>query len=132
MDAEVVEQILPTVSVPSASPSESDDQEWLPPAPVRKNRAGTSQPIQRKPRTPRKKSLKTEDRRIRKKEQNKTAATRYRIKKKVELEILLDEESQLEERNRQLQERHDELASEIRYLKNLMRELFLNRSGKRR
>lgn len=122
---------MPTPSAPSIAPSESDDQEWTP-SPPRKNRAGTSQPVQRKARTPRKKSLKVEDRRIRKKEQNKTAATRYRIKKKIELEVLLEEEAELEVRNRQLKERHDELASEIRYLKNLMREVFLNRSGKRR
>lgn len=78
-------------------------------------------------RQPRKKSLKPDDRRLRKKEQNKTAATRYRIKKKVELDILLEEESNLEQRNRQLQIQHDELANEVRYLKKLMREVFIRR-----
>lgn len=79
-------------------------------------------------RKPRKKTLKADDRRLRKKEQNKTAATRYRIKKKAELDILLEEEANLEERNRHLQQHHDELANEVRYLKKLMREVI---TGKR-
>jgi len=129
-----VESILPTPSSASPQPSissESEDQEWIPsPTPVRKNRAGTAPkaPTQRKPR---KKNAKVEDRKMRKKEQNKTAATRYRIKKKVELEILLDEAAVLEEHNVKLQRRHDELANEVRYLKKLMKEVFVASSGKK-
>lgn len=78
-------------------------------------------------RKPRKKTLKADDRRLRKKEQNKTAATRYRIKKKAELDILLEEEANLEERNRCLQKHHDELANEVRYLKKLMREVIIGK-----
>lgn len=130
MDAADEKVVLPPASVvASVTSSESDDQEWTPPTSVRKNRAGTNQPVQRKPR---KKSLKPEDRRLRKKEQNKTAATRYRIKKKAELEILLEEEAALDERNRQLQAQHDELASEVRYLKKLIREVVIGRSNQRR
>jgi len=113
--------------------SESDDIEWTPTTSTgRKTRAvaSLSQTVTQQRRT-RKRSLKTEDRRIRKKEQNKTAATRYRIKKKAELEILLEEEAELEQQNQQLQKRHEDLANEVRYLKKLMRELFTSRSVKR-
>lgn len=139
MDAAQVERS--SESGRSTCSSESDDTEWLPtPEPVattsnvqqRKNgrtqvaTTPTRAPKQRKPRA------KTEDRRLRKKEQNKTAATRYRIKKKVEMDLLLEEEAQLEDRNRQLQNTHDELANEVRYLKKLMREMISGRLGKRR
>lgn len=100
--------------------------------PGHRRNSSAIQPTQATIRKPRKRSLKADDRRLRKKEQNKTAATRYRIKKKVELDILLEEESDLEQRNRQLQLQHDELANEVRYLKKLMREVFVNRAGNRR
>jgi len=116
----------------SNSSSESDDIEWAPPvASSRKSRAAVSSSQTVSQRKPRKRTIKTEDRRMRKKEQNKTAATRYRIKKKAELEILLEEEAELEQQNQQLQKRHDDLANEVRYLKKLMRELFTSRSVKR-
>lgn len=65
-----------------------------------------------------------EDRQSRKKEQNKTAANRYRMKKKAEIEILLDEERELIKRNDTLQSQYDEVGREVRYIKNLLRELF--------
>jgi len=121
-----------SISGNSSSSSDSDDIEWAPSvSSVRNSRTATSTSKSVTQRKPRKKSLKTEDRRLRKKEQNKTAATRYRIKKKVELEILLEEEAVLEQHNRKLQKRHDDLANEVRYLKKLMRELFTTRSVKR-
>ncbi len=123
---------VPTTSVVpiAASPirgksSESSDAEWTP-RPSGRN-LSLSKPNAATLRKPRKKSLKADDRRLRKKEQNKTAATRYRIKKKAELDILLEEEACLEQRNRQLQNQHDELANEVRYLKKLMREVFSSR-----
>ena len=137
MNTTQVQQIVPVPTipvVPTVSPmrddrkSESSDAEWTPrpsgrkPAPVKPSAATL--------RKPRRKNLKTDDRRLRKKEQNKTAATRYRIKKKAELDILLDEEAELELRNRQLQNQHDELANEVRYLKKLMSEVFGNRKRK--
>jgi hypothetical protein len=79
----------------------------------------------------RKAKIRPEDRRDRKKEQNKTAATRYREKKKLELEILLEEEAQLEKRNGQLRRKHDSLAQEVRLMRKLMRDFFSNRPGKK-
>jgi len=59
----------------------------------------------------------------RKMEQNKTAATRYRQKKRVEQESLHEECSRLEERNQELAEKADSITKEIQYLKELMEEV---------
>jgi len=64
-----------------------------------------------------------QDRRERKKEQNKNAATRYRMKKKAEVDILLTEEQELDEKNKKLNEKVDELNWELKYLKNLLRDM---------
>ena len=122
-----VNPIVPILPSSSNSSSEASDPEWIPTPRTSGRKLNSNQPITSTPRKPRKKSLRADDRRLRKKEQNKTAATRYRIKKKVELDILLDEEAALERRNVQLQMQHDELANEVRYLKKLMREIFNNR-----
>lgn len=65
-----------------------------------------------------------EEKRMRKKEQNKSAATRYRQKKKAEIEEILSEEKGLEEKNADLQVKISDLSREIKYLKGLMRDLF--------
>jgi cyclic AMP-dependent transcription factor ATF-4 len=65
-----------------------------------------------------------EDKRVRKKEQNKNAATRYRQKKKQEIKQILGEEQELANRNEKLQTQVKDLQREIGYLKGLMRDLF--------
>lgn len=65
-----------------------------------------------------------EEKRMRKKEQNKNAATRYRLKKKQEVEEILGEEKELQDRNEHLKSELTELGREIKYLKNLMRDMF--------
>ncbi|XP_058818090.1 activating transcription factor of chaperone isoform X2 [Topomyia yanbarensis] len=64
-----------------------------------------------------------EDKKSRKKEQNKNAATRYRQKKKAEIEEILIEEGKLRDKNEELKEQSADIAREIRYLKSLMREV---------
>ncbi|XP_055636256.1 activating transcription factor of chaperone isoform X2 [Toxorhynchites rutilus septentrionalis] len=64
-----------------------------------------------------------EDKKSRKKEQNKNAATRYRQKKKAEIEEILIEESKLKDRNDELKSKSADIGREIRYLKSLMREV---------
>lgn len=93
-------------SAPS-SPHSTTDEDWSA-APVR------SKPYARA----------SDDRRSRKKEQNKNAATRYRQKKKAEVEVLLSEESELRARHGELGNKCADLQREIRYLKGLMRDLF--------
>uniref|UniRef100_A0A1B6GLH4 BZIP domain-containing protein n=1 Tax=Cuerna arida TaxID=1464854 RepID=A0A1B6GLH4_9HEMI len=65
-----------------------------------------------------------EEKRLRKKEQNKNAATRYRLKKKQEIEEILGEEKELQQRNEGLKSELVEVRREIKYLKNLMRDMF--------
>lgn len=64
-----------------------------------------------------------EDKKSRKKEQNKNAATRYRQKKKAEIEEILIVERQLREKNDELKSKSADIGREIRYLKSLMREV---------
>lgn len=68
------------------------------------------------------------DRRERKKEQNRTAALRYRDKKRSEQDILQQEADELMDANNALREEKDSIAREIKYLKNLMAEVQKARS----
>lgn len=68
------------------------------------------------------------DRRERKKEQNRTAALRYRDKKRSEQDILQQEADELMEANSVLREKKDSIAREIKYLKDLMAEVKKARS----
>ncbi|XP_030377252.1 activating transcription factor of chaperone isoform X2 [Scaptodrosophila lebanonensis] len=63
-----------------------------------------------------------EDRKIRKKEQNKNAATRYRQKKKLEMEHVLSEEQELVQQNTKLMRKLSEGKRELKYLRQLIRE----------
>lgn len=74
-------------------------------------------------------TTKTVDKKLKKMAQNKTAATRYRQKKRVEQEVLNAECSELEERNQELAERAESINREIQYLKGLIEEV---RSAKNR
>ncbi|KAF3814386.1 cyclic AMP-dependent transcription factor ATF-4 [Mirounga leonina] len=71
------------------------------------------------------------DKKLKKMEQNKTAATRYRQKKRAEQEALTGECKELEKQNEALKERADSLAKEIQYLKDLIEEVRKAREKKR-
>ncbi|XP_068153082.1 uncharacterized protein crc isoform X1 [Drosophila tropicalis] len=68
-----------------------------------------------------------EDRKIRKKEQNKNAATRYRQKKKLEMENVLGEEQILAQENETLRRTLADRRHELRYLRQLIREFYQGR-----
>lgn len=107
----------------SSSSSINDDSDWTMKttsdiAIALKNKQ-TKQ--KRKPRVNRR-SL--EDRQSRKKEQNKTAANRYRMKKKAEIEILLDEERELIKRNDTLKNQYKDISRQVKYTKSLLRDFF--------
>nr|UZT75755.1 cyclic AMP-dependent transcription factor [Odontobutis potamophila] len=70
------------------------------------------------------------DKKTKKMEQNKTAATRYRQKKRAEQDALLDEYAVLERKNMELTEKAESMAREIQYLKELMEEVRLARIRK--
>jgi len=71
------------------------------------------------------------DKRLKKMEQNKTAATRYRQKKRAEQEALTGECKELEKKNEALKEKADSLAKEIQYLKDLIEEVRKARGKKK-
>lgn len=84
--------------------------------------------------TPKVKSVsgapKVVEKKLKKMEQNKTAATRYRQKKRVEHEQLGSELEVLEKRNQELNEKAESISREIQYLKDLMEEVRKHRRGK--
>lgn len=63
------------------------------------------------------------EKKLKKMEQNKTAATRYRQKKRAEHEAIQTECMALEERNQELAEKAESIMKEIQYLKELMEEV---------
>ncbi|XP_074553485.1 activating transcription factor 4b [Halichoeres trimaculatus] len=67
---------------------------------------------------------------LKKMEQNKTAATRYRQKKRAEQDALSEEHALLERRNMELKEKAESMAREIEYLKELMEEVRTARTMK--
>lgn len=64
-----------------------------------------------------------EEKKLRKKEQNKNAATRYRLKKKAENQESVMVQNQLLQRNKTLQDSVDDLSRQIMYLKPLLRDV---------
>lgn len=70
------------------------------------------------------------EKKLKKMEQNKTAATRYRQKKRFEQELLGTELEGLEKKNRELVEKAESISREIQYLKDLMEEVRKHRRGK--
>uniref|UniRef100_A0A7E4VRT6 BZIP domain-containing protein n=1 Tax=Panagrellus redivivus TaxID=6233 RepID=A0A7E4VRT6_PANRE len=65
----------------------------------------------------------------RKKELNRVAAAKYREKKRIEREHKLTELSGLEKHNQKLKSQHDKLENEIKYLKELIKEIRSRRDG---
>lgn len=74
--------------------------------------------------------MKSPQQRKRKREQNKDAATRYRVKKREEQDAIQSKLSGLEKDNVELKEQVTSLSKEIEYLKNLMLEVYKNKLQK--
>lgn len=100
--------------------------------PIKKNPPLIFHPVRTLPRAayvapyPQEKPVKekTPQQRKRKREQNKDAATRYRVKKREEQEAVQSELSGLEKENVDLKDQVSSLSKEIEYLKNLMLEVY--------
>ncbi|XP_045766654.1 activating transcription factor of chaperone isoform X1 [Maniola jurtina] len=130
-DSQVLEELVrhraaqlasPQPSGRSASPSPHSSPRSSPPSSPRSSSADEDWCVSSA--RPKPYSRNVDDRRSRKKEQNKNAATRYRQKKKAEIEVLLGEEQNLRKRHTELGDKCSDLQREIRYLKGLMRDLF--------
>jgi len=70
------------------------------------------------------KRVKTPAQKQRKRVQNKDAATRYRVKKRSEQDLLFDAAEKAEKENNELKEQVASINKEIEYLKNLMIEVY--------
>lgn len=82
-------------------------------------------PVQKSRPSPYEKPVRSvSERKSRKKQQNKDAATRYRQKKKTETVGIVGEADILELRNKELKEKVDQMTNEIKYLKDLMADVF--------
>lgn len=66
------------------------------------------------------KKKKNPEQKLKKKSQNRKAASRYRSKKKIEMDTMLGEADELESKNKVLRDKVGGLKGEIDYLKNLM------------
>ena len=103
-----------------------------PETPVRKSVATILQTVATRPKPtyfapyPKEKPTKVKSplQKKRKREQNKDAATRYRVKKREEQELVQKELTGLEKDNVELKEQVMSLSKEIEYLKNLMLEVY--------
>jgi archaellum component FlaC len=97
------------------------DPEYVPPESSsgrKKKKGARSTPYGKLPR----------DRKERKKIQNKTAALKYRQKKKDETEQVTTDVEQLESRNTELKDKVESMTREIQYLKDLMAEVLKAKS----
>merc|ERR1711910_144529 len=128
----------PTESVSTSVQDQTDsDPEWSPsPASPGQWSLLASEPLQAKPRkkyarskppSPPAASPYPADRKERKKAQNRTAAFRYREKKKTEQDSAEEELEALEDRNIRLKEKLSEMETEFKYLKKLMVEAGLGK-----
>lgn len=118
----------------SHSHSDCDSDSGIESSPPHTPQSGRSKPYNRpqpncKP--PRAKAPKTVEKKLKKMEQNKTAATRYRQKKRVEQEELNAEMQHLEQRNQELKEKAQAISREIQYLQDLMEEVRRHHQNKR-
>jgi len=143
-DVATAETYLPAIADTDPDYTEDDDESLsseseysfdLGPGPSSQRRApavATSSAAVNKPerrgRKPGKKLAKgspayVRDKTLRKKEQNKTAATRYRQKKKMEFSIILGTEDELQKENDELEKKKDNLQREILMVKQLLRDV---------
>ncbi|MEQ2260147.1 hypothetical protein XENORESO_005893 [Xenotaenia resolanae] len=118
-------RVTPTAEVihcsPPTSPAQTSPRSR--PYPEPKHKSSPPTPSSASPGGTERSTLKAPKDRKRKMEQNKTAATRYRQKKRAEQDSLLVEHAQLERKNVALMEKAESMAREIEYLKDLMEEV---------
>jgi len=105
---------VPSSVVPSIS---------APPSPPLSSIGSSPAPIINKVAKTKKRSLTTIDRKLRKKNQNKTAAEKYRIKKKSEKNQIFERHSEVQQINRELKLETENLTFRVQQLKQLFLDL---------
>lgn len=135
-DVATAETYLPDISRSDVeddddSSMSSEDSYHPLPSPPRARPVVEKKP-ERRGRKPTKKVAKgssayVKDKVIRKKEQNKTAATRYRQKKKLEFSVILESEAELQQEHDNLEKKKDDLQREILMVKQLLRDVIQSR-----
>ena len=105
----------PVLPEPAEDPSISSSRSRPKPYSRKNNSRSSAKP----PKEP-----KVADRHERKKQQNKDAALRYRLKKKQEADVISYEVSALEDRNTQLKDTVEQMTREIKYLKDLLSDVY--------
>lgn len=89
----------------------------VPPSPVLSTTSGSSSVIEK--RVTRKRAYSTTERKLRKKDQNKTAAEKYRLKKKLERDELASRHAGLKSQNQELKFQLDNLTFRLEQFKQL-------------
>jgi len=107
-----VEDTLTTLSWNGDDYTKSIDM-VVPPSPPLSPASSSPKPITKKSK------LTVVERKLRKKDQNKTAAEKYRVKKKSERHILLDRHSILKNKNRELKLELENLTYRVQHIKQL-------------
>ncbi len=118
-------------SFTSEAHSSDDDSDYVPPSAFRVSKTrsspyarGKSSKLQSKSKASTAKTQIVMDKKLRKKQQNKDAATRYRHKKREEADLIDKECQALEDRNAQLKDKVEQMTREIGYIKNLLAEVY--------
>lgn len=105
-----------SVSEPVSDTDQTNDPDYGPQRSTKRRSAQRSAPYTKSSQ----KSNGPVDRKERKKEQNRSAAIRYREKKRSETGVIGSEVEQLQKRNTELKDKVDSMTREITYLKDLM------------
>lgn len=114
-------QVTPSSSRASASFSAADSDSDYAPVLEPRSKKQRAKPYSRE--------KQPADKKERKKVQNKTAALKYRQKKRGESDNMFTECDELEDRNKQLKNKVESMTREIQYLKDLMAEVLVARKA---
>jgi hypothetical protein len=97
--------------------SPNTEDMMVPPSPSLSS--ASSSPSVSRPKSKKKSSLSTTERKLRKKDQNKTAAEKYRLKKRAERDELITRHSDLKNQNRELKFELEKISNQVEQIKQL-------------
>lgn len=137
MEKQPLHQLSRQQNMPEVSPKKIDVTIWNPTSNIVSTKAANKAKLETANSSaesnrysPYKRKQKTEEQKLRKKAQNRSAALRYRHKKKDELNDIVKVREDLEEKNKELKGEVQSLSNEIDYLKKLMLDVINARLAK--